>query len=407
MKKYIWIIGFMVLITCLPVLGQWDKSTGNATITQTIEAGNTTEAPSSDAVNDALALKMTTSDYSSLLSTVFDPANTTEWLIKQNLNAYTGTPDYPLVALPSGAGLAAGNTYWFDGLLADPLSKLVTISARVTIAFVADTKTVTDSGNGFANIVAGMRVTFDGSTLNDGNYIVATWVSAGEITVNETLVDEAATASITTYVYNRYPAIRTSDESWVWGGVNEIGNLYLASLTTTETEYLPISYCIDGAAAPDALATVASTNGKANVRTFAGDSSEDCYMKWDVPEDIDITSGIKIQIKGVITAATGPSNEGISFELSGFSLGDGDALNGTFGTVVELDKTAMTEDQYDNIVTGYSSALTATNITNFAAGEQAQIKILRDHDDDADTYAQLIGIEGIKIKYVRKHDTTF
>jgi hypothetical protein len=152
---------------------------------------------------------------------------------------------------------------------------------------------------------------------------------------------------------------------------------------------------------------VTSTNGKANVRTFAGDSSEDCYLKWDVPEDIDITSGIKIQIKGVITAATGPSNEGISFELSGFSLGDGDALNGTFGTVVELDKTAMTEDQYYNIVTGYSAALTATNITNFAAGEQAQIKIMRDHDDDADTYAQLIGIEGIKIKYVRKHNAIF
>jgi hypothetical protein len=61
MKKYIWIIGFMVLITCLPVLGQWDKSTGNATITQTIEAGNTTEPPSSDAVNTALAGKMSTS----------------------------------------------------------------------------------------------------------------------------------------------------------------------------------------------------------------------------------------------------------------------------------------------------------------------------------------------------------
>jgi hypothetical protein len=61
MKKYIWIIGLLILIACLPVLGQWNKSTGNATITQTITDGNTTEAPSSDAVNDALAGKMSTS----------------------------------------------------------------------------------------------------------------------------------------------------------------------------------------------------------------------------------------------------------------------------------------------------------------------------------------------------------
>lgn len=31
MKKYIWIIGFLFLITCLPVFGQWDKTGGGGT----------------------------------------------------------------------------------------------------------------------------------------------------------------------------------------------------------------------------------------------------------------------------------------------------------------------------------------------------------------------------------------
>lgn len=58
MKKYIWIIGFLVLITCLPVLGQWDKTGGGgSTVNDSITDSNTTSAPSENAVFDALALK--------------------------------------------------------------------------------------------------------------------------------------------------------------------------------------------------------------------------------------------------------------------------------------------------------------------------------------------------------------
>jgi hypothetical protein len=45
MKKYIWIIGLLILIACLPVMGQWDKTGG----------GSSTGATTIDAIGDAAA----------------------------------------------------------------------------------------------------------------------------------------------------------------------------------------------------------------------------------------------------------------------------------------------------------------------------------------------------------------
>lgn len=183
--------------------------------------------------------------------------------------------------------------------------------------------------------------------------------------------------------------------------------LGFSTITTVETEYLPISYMIDGAFAPDVLATVTSGTDKVDARTFAGDSTEDVLCTWKVPLDLDTTTGIKYRVLMVVTSATAPSTEGVSFDLSGFSLGDGDALDGTLGTVMGSKITGRSDVQYDLIHTGWSSAMTSTHITNLAVGETVIFKLERDHDDVDDTYVQLIGVIGMELKYQRDHDTTF
>lgn len=66
------------------------------------------------------------------------------------------------------------------------------------IAFVASTKTITDSGNGFvtANFRAGSSIIVTGTVSNNGTYTIVS-VVAGTITVVETLVDESAGGSFT------------------------------------------------------------------------------------------------------------------------------------------------------------------------------------------------------------------
>lgn len=66
-----------------------------------------------------------------------------------------------------------------------------------TLSFTAATKTIADSANGLIFITAGDIVTITGSVSNNGTYKVATGGSAASFTVEETLVNEAAAASVT------------------------------------------------------------------------------------------------------------------------------------------------------------------------------------------------------------------
>lgn len=67
-----------------------------------------------------------------------------------------------------------------------------------TIAFVAATKEITDSSNGFitAGFKSGMSISVSGTSMNDGIYTIVS-VTAGVIVVKETLVDESAGSSFT------------------------------------------------------------------------------------------------------------------------------------------------------------------------------------------------------------------
>jgi len=65
-----------------------------------------------------------------------------------------------------------------------------------SIAFVSSTKKITDTGNGLAGFITGDTIKVSGSVDNDGFYTVATGGVAGEIVVDEDLIDEDAEESI-------------------------------------------------------------------------------------------------------------------------------------------------------------------------------------------------------------------
>lgn len=173
-----------------------------------------------------------------------------------------------------------------------------------------------------------------------------------------------------------------------------------------EEVFIPVSYMINGASAPDALATITSGTGKTNVRTFAGDADEDLLFEFAIPSDMDTTSGLKFQVVTYITASTGPSAETYQFEMQGFSMGNGDALDGTMGTAQSSNSGSRSDAQYDRVVTEWSAAMTSSHITDLTAGETVILKLYRDVDD-TDTYAQLVGVSGINIRYKRNLTTTF
>ena len=162
--------------------------------------------------------------------------------------------------------------------------------------------------------------------------------------------------------------------------------------------YIPIEYAEDGTSAPDATELYQQTNGTARVRKFAGDSTQDVLIPWDVPEDCDGSVAIQYKVSGYITESTTPSAEGVAFTLEGYSVGDNDPLNGTFGTAVTLTKTSMTYTEGDKFQTDWSSNV---SITDLAAGETAHLKFTRDHDHASDTYVQKIGVYLITIKYTK------
>jgi hypothetical protein len=275
---------------------------------------------------------------------------------------------------------------------------VITSTGAVTIAsFVDSSGDYSEFSNGQQAIILcqDVDVTFD-------------LTSNTEFNGGGNTVDYTCSATVPTMFIVQYNSVQTRfDIIGIPQGFSGPNTFAPSTYTTTETEYIPIGYAIDGATAPDALATVTSGTDKVNARTFAGDGTEDVLITWQVPSDIVAATGIKYRVVMVVTNATGPSNEGISFDMAGFSLGEGDALDGTLGTTQESNITARTDAQYDKIATGWSAAMTGTHITDLTAGETVVFKLERDHDDADDTYAQVIGVVGIEVKYTRTHNTTF
>lgn len=176
------------------------------------------------------------------------------------------------------------------------------------------------------------------------------------------------------------------------------------TVTIKDSEFIPIEWAINGDVPPDAAETISSGSGEIVVRKFSGTASQDVKIPWEVPPDLAAGGEIKFQAVGVITEATAPSNEGISFKLSGYSVDDDESIGGPTGSESESKKTGMSHAQYDLFKTDLSDAVT---IAGLGSGELALLKLYRDHDDTDDSYAQKIGVSGVVIKFTREMDNSW
>jgi hypothetical protein len=164
-------------------------------------------------------------------------------------------------------------------------------------------------------------------------------------------------------------------------------------------DFIPIEWCHDGAVAPAPAGEVDSGNGTVMAREFGGAAGgvvHDVVCPWEVPDDIVAGSGIKFKVSAVVTDAAGPANQGLSFKLSGYSIGDNDPIGAAFGTEIEVTKTALTAAQFDRLQTSYSTAVT---VTALAVGELAMVHFERDTAAAADDYLKPVGVTGIVVKY--------
>ena len=86
------------------------------------------------------------------------------------------------------------------------------------------------------------------------------------------------------------------------------------------------------------------------------------------------------------------------FGLSGVSVANSEASNGSKGTEIYVLDENIDGSQHDIIITGWSENVTFTGI---AAGEVAEVNIMRDADNALDTYTSDVGVFMIQIRYTQ------
>lgn len=173
-------------------------------------------------------------------------------------------------------------------------------------------------------------------------------------------------------------------------------NGYLVSRLLTREEFLSINEAEDGNSVPAAISILVATN-KAKIRNFNGVSNEDVKITWQVPDDINISSGIKFKFVGYVSAVIAPADtEVIAYSLSGISLSNSESLSQVVGAGQTSNiVTDATYTQYDYLVGEWSPVIIVTKLT---AGKIVHFSLVR-LATTIDTYAQDFGLHGIKIKY--------
>lgn len=162
----------------------------------------------------------------------------------------------------------------------------------------------------------------------------------------------------------------------------------------TKTEYLPIRYAEDGTTGPAAAAEISTST--AIGRGFDKDADEDVVFWWVTPNDY--VGGIKYRVIYAL-GADATADDTAVFSLAGCAAANSATLACTPGTAVTLaDELGTDDDQYQVMISDYSTAVTVTDI---AAGSLNRLVFLRDVSEDDYTEGDLLVI-GIEIKYQAK-----
>ena len=100
---------------------------------------------------------------------------------------------------------------------------------------------------------------------------------------------------------------------------------------------IPIELAIDGSSAPDATATLSSTNST-RIRKFAGTvGNQDVFIPVLIPPDIKpATNKINFRVHAFFTEAALPSMAGVVFALKGVAISSGDLLSKALGSPAKV-----------------------------------------------------------------------
>lgn len=162
-----------------------------------------------------------------------------------------------------------------------------------------------------------------------------------------------------------------------------------------KTEFIPVAYMTDGAAAPGALTTYGTTK----YRDFVHDATKDVKFLWMTPLDL-IGTTVKVRAITMVTSATAPAdNEGVSWGISAAAVAGSASVDASRGTVVYSEDADLDNDcnaQYDACFFPYVEVTPAVTV---AAGTLMAFTVNRKHDDSDDDYGQSIGLLGVEIKY--------
>jgi len=170
-------------------------------------------------------------------------------------------------------------------------------------------------------------------------------------------------------------------------------------LVLEETPAFPIAEWLDGATPPAALQTLIAGDGRVNVRQFSASAIQKVVLPWEVPADMKIASGLQFKAIGYTTNAAG-TPAGLSLKVSGFAIGSGGPLAGTFGSDAEANATITAYSPNTRFETNWSSAIP---LSGLSAGDTAMLQFKRDYTDPNDTETNPVGIASILLRYGREY----
>jgi hypothetical protein len=124
-----------------------------------------------------------------------------------------------------------------------------------------------------------------------------------------------------------------------------------------------------------------------DVLDFATGSDENAFVNFQMPNSWD--AGV-VQFRYVWTSAGGTPDQTVTFELSGISYANSDAIDAAVGTAVEVADTLITTN--DVHISAWSGNVTLSGTP--AAGEYVHFEIMRDvSQDDVDDDARLMDVQ--------------
>jgi len=168
-----------------------------------------------------------------------------------------------------------------------------------------------------------------------------------------------------------------------------------ANLKLMET-VIPIDYCTNGIVAdPGASVEYESGNFSAFTREFSGTANQDVRFQWPVDTLIDTSVKPQFLVEYVAADATAPAEgEIVAFSLAGYSVGNGDDVDGVFGAAVTSSKTYGAGAAADDRDTTDRSG--DVTVTDLAAGETVMFQLIR-LATTTDTYAGPLKVTNVRV----------